>query len=91
MLGTHTHIATADETILPAGTAYQTDVGMVGLKESVIGIDKEIIIEKFLTNKSKAHDIPDHGNCIVNATLVTIDPDTRKALTIERIYQEVTV
>ncbi len=91
MLGTHTHIVTADETVLPQGTAYQTDVGMVGLKESVIGVDKDIIIEKFLTGKSKAHDIPEHGNCIVNATMITIDPQTRKALSIKRIFNEVTV
>lgn len=91
ILGTHTHVVTADETILPQGTAYQTDVGMVGLKESVIGIDKDIIIEKFLTEKSKAHDISEHGTCIINATLITIDPQTRKATSIKRIFNEVTV
>jgi metallophosphoesterase (TIGR00282 family) len=91
VLGTHTHIPTADETILPHGTAYITDVGMVGLKDSVIGVDKDIIIEKFLTEKGRAHDITDQGTCVINAVLVVIDTQTKKAKHIERILRETNV
>jgi len=91
VLGTHTHIPTADEKIMPQGTAYITDVGMVGLKESVIGIDKDIIIKKFLTQEPITHDIPDKGPCLINAVLVTIDSTTKKTKKIERIYKEIIV
>src|SRR5579885_1362615 len=49
MIGTHTHIPTADERILPGGTAYQTDVGMTGPYDSVIGADKQLVLRRFLT------------------------------------------
>jgi 2',3'-cyclic-nucleotide 2'-phosphodiesterase len=91
VLGTHTHVPTADERILPGGTAYITDVGMAGLKDSVIGVDKDIIIEKFVTEKGRAHDITDHGRCVVNAVFVTIDPQSRRAEHIERVYREAEV
>lgn len=91
VLGTHTHVPTADETILPKGTAYITDVGMVGLKESVIGVDKDIILGKFLGERTGSHDIPDHGLCVVNAVRLTIDPATRQATSIDRIHREITI
>lgn len=91
IVGTHTHIPTADETILPHGTAYITDVGMVGLKESVIGVDKDIILNNFTNTKTTAHDIPDHGPCVVNAVLVSIDPSTRRTTDIRRIHREITI
>jgi len=91
VLGTHTHIPTADEKILPHGTAYISDVGMVGLKESVIGVDKEIVINNFLGTKTSAHDIPEHGPCILNAVFIEIDPVSRQAKSLNRIYREVTV
>jgi 2',3'-cyclic-nucleotide 2'-phosphodiesterase len=91
VLGTHTHIPTADERILPGGTAYITDVGMVGLKDSVIGVDKHIIIEKFLTKKGHMHDIPEQGLCIINAVMVQLNTGTKKADAIKRIYQEIEV
>lgn len=91
VFGTHTHVATADEKILPKGTAYITDTGMVGLKESVIGIDKDIVIHNFLDEKSKAHDIPAKGLCLVNAVLVTINPENQLATDITRIYREIDI
>lgn len=91
VLGTHTHIPTADETILPGGTGYITDVGMAGLVKSVIGIDKNIIVDKFTEKDSRAHDISDHGDCVVNAVAITIDPKTRKTTTITRIQKYVTI
>ncbi|MFA6553126.1 MAG: TIGR00282 family metallophosphoesterase [Patescibacteria group bacterium] len=91
VIGTHTHVPTADETILPKGTAYITDAGMVGLKESVIGVDKEIILNNFTNTKTTAHDIPDHGVCVVNAVLVSIDPITHRSTGIRRIYREISI
>jgi len=91
LLGTHTHIPTADGQILPQGTAYITDVGMVGAKESVIGVQKEIIIQNFLTQIGKSHEIPKQGICTVNAVLVEIDPETKRAIDIKRIDREVEI
>ena len=91
VLGTHTHIPTADGQILPQGTAYITDVGMVGAKESVIGVQKEIIIQNFLTQIGKSHEIPKQGICTVNAVLVEIDPETKRAIDIKRIDREVEI
>ncbi|MFA5134809.1 MAG: TIGR00282 family metallophosphoesterase [Patescibacteria group bacterium] len=91
VLGTHTHIQTADERILPNGTAYISDIGMVGLRDSVIGIDKDVIVNNFLEKRRLPHDIPEHGVCTVGAVQLEIDPHTQKAVRITRISTEVTV
>jgi len=85
VLGTHTHIQTADEKIQENGTAYITDVGMTGPEVSVIGLDKEIIIDNFLTQINKSADIPETDTCQINAVYLEIDPKTQKALKIKRI------
>lgn len=87
VLGTHTHIQTADERILPKGTAYLTDVGMTGPYDSVIGRNKDRIIERFLTGMPTrfelgTEDIELHG------ALVEIDEATGKALAIERVREK---
>ena len=84
VLGTHTHVQTADEQILEGGTAYITDIGMNGPKDSVLGVKKEIIIEKFLTQSPLSHKVAT-GDSIINAVVVTIDIDTKKASDIKRI------
>lgn len=84
VLGTHTHIQTADERILPGGTAYITDVGMAGPMDSVLGVKKEIIIEKFLTQLPKSHKVAS-GEMILNAVVIEIDKETRKAVKIKRL------
>ncbi len=89
VLGTHTHVQTADERILSKGTAYITDVGMTGPIDSVLGIKKEIIIEKFLTQMPQSHKVAS-GDAIFNAVLVTVDLDTKAALKIKRINKLVT-
>lgn len=91
VLGTHTHIPTADITILPRGTGYVTDVGMVGVKESVIGVDKDIIIQKFLTQRPVAHAIPDKNLCLVNSVFLEINLNNKKTTKIKRIDQEVEI
>lgn len=87
LLGTHTHIQTADAQISQKGTAYMTDVGAVYLEDSVIGVSKEIVIKKFLTDLPLTHEIPDKGTCIFNAVLITLDSKTGKAKDILPIYE----
>jgi hypothetical protein len=84
VFGTHTHIQTADERILPKGTAYLTEVGMVGPSESVIGITKEIAIEKFLTQMPRRFEVAP-GPCVFSAVLFEVDTAVGKALSIERL------
>ena len=85
VLGTHTHVPTADEKILPGGTGYITDVGMVGAADSVIGVKKEIVIEQFLTQINQSHELAEEGEVSVNAVLVEIDEKTGKCTGIKRV------
>lgn len=73
VLGTHTHVATADARILPKGTGYITDVGMVGLRDSSLGIDKDLTLQRFLTGQKIQHEIPEHGVVSLNAVLLDLD------------------
>lgn len=82
--GTHTHVQTADERILPGGTAYISDVGMTGPMNSVIGVKKELVIEKFITQLPRRFEVAE-GLYQFNAVLVEIDGDSRRAVSIERI------
>jgi metallophosphoesterase (TIGR00282 family) len=84
VLGTHTHIPTADERVLPGGTAYQTDVGMSGPYDSVIGVEKELVLKKFLTGMPGKFEAA-KGNPKICAALVTCDPATGRATRIQRI------
>jgi len=88
VLGTHTHVGTVDAKILPQGTAYLTDVGMTGPSDSVIGSDKEAVLERFLTSLPNRLSVA-AGPCMLNATLVEVDEDTGKASMIERIDRTV--
>jgi metallophosphoesterase (TIGR00282 family) len=83
VIGTHTHIPTADERILPEGTAYQTDVGMTGSYAGVIGVEKGPIIRKFQTALPVRME-PAKGTVELHATIVTADPETGKAVKIRR-------
>lgn len=83
VLGTHTHVPTADDRILPGGTAYQTDVGMSGPYDSVIGVEKELVLHRFLTGMPGKFEAA-RGNPKMCATLVTCDPDTGRASAIQR-------
>ncbi|MBF0368625.1 MAG: TIGR00282 family metallophosphoesterase [Magnetococcales bacterium] len=75
VLGTHTHIPTADGRVLPGGTAYQTDIGMTGCYDSVIGMRSEGIIERFLTCLPRKFE-PVHGNGMLTGALVRLDAKT---------------
>ncbi len=83
VLGTHTHVPTADERILPGGTAYLSDAGMVGSSNSVIGMRREQAMEKFLTSLPQRFE-PARGDLILCAAVVEADPATGRALKVTR-------
>ncbi|ORT99467.1 Phosphoesterase [Anaerovibrio sp. JC8] len=84
VVGTHTHIQTADERILPQGTAYITDLGMVGPWNSVLGVKSDIIIKKFTSCMPARFDLAD-GPGVYSALLVEFDDTTNKPTRVERI------
>ncbi|NCO83843.1 MAG: TIGR00282 family metallophosphoesterase [Nitrospirae bacterium CG02_land_8_20_14_3_00_44_33] len=84
VIGTHTHVQTADEKILPNSTAYITDVGMTGPAVSIIGIEKEQIIERFLLQMPMRFEVA-KGEGILCAVVIEIDEKTGKAAAIQRL------
>lgn len=84
VLGTHTHVPTADERVLPGGTAYQTDVGMSGPYDSVIGVEKELVLHRFLTGMPGKFEAA-KGNPKMCAVIISCDPGTGRASAIQRI------
>jgi metallophosphoesterase (TIGR00282 family) len=87
LIGTHTHIPTADETVLPQGTAYVTDVGMSGPYDSVIGIEKQDVIQKFLSQLPARFEVA-RGDVRLSAVLIEADAATGRALSIQRIVRK---
>jgi metallophosphoesterase (TIGR00282 family) len=83
VLGTHTHVPTADTRILPGGTAYQTDVGMTGPYDSVIGVDKQIIIQRFLTSLPVRMEAA-KGSVELHSVILEVDESSGKAGSIRR-------
>jgi 2',3'-cyclic-nucleotide 2'-phosphodiesterase len=88
VMGTHTHVQTADEEILAAGTAYITDVGMNGSHDSVIGVKKELILQKTLSGMPVRFEAAAEGNQI-NAVYLELDAETGKAQKIIRIRRKI--
>ncbi len=88
LLGTHTHVQTADETILPQGTAYITDLGMTGPVDSVLGMKKEAVIERFLTQRPARFEVAT-GLAQIQGVILEIDINTFKVKRILRISQTV--
>ncbi|ACM60090.1 hypothetical protein B0S90_1280 [Caldicellulosiruptor bescii] len=84
LYGTHTHVQTADEKILPNGTAYITDIGMTGPYDSVLGVDKDIVIQKFTTLLPVRFEVA-KGKAQFNGIVFEVDNNSGKAVSIERI------
>ncbi len=84
VVGTHTHVQTADDQILPKGTAYITDIGMTGPLHSVIGVKKELAIDKFLTGMPRRFEVAS-GPSVFSAVLLELDARLGKAVGLERI------
>jgi len=85
VLGTHTHVQTADEKILEKGTAYITDVGMTGPEKSVIGMDLEASIKRFVTTLPERYKVSDDKNVILNGCILKVNDETCRVEKIERI------
>jgi 2',3'-cyclic-nucleotide 2'-phosphodiesterase len=83
VVGTHTHIPTADTRLLPGGTAYQTDAGMTGPYDGVIGVQKEIILRRFLTSLPVRMEAAKNG-VELHAVIVSVDETTGKATAVKR-------
>jgi calcineurin-like phosphoesterase len=86
VFGTHTHVQTADDEILPKGTGYITDVGMVGPKESIIGADKSIVIDTFITEIPEKKPVAS-GECMFNGVIIEVDDATNKTIAIKRVQK----
>jgi metallophosphoesterase (TIGR00282 family) len=87
VVGTHTHVPTADAHILSGGTAYVSDVGMTGGEESIIGFDKEDFMGLFL-EKGPARIGVSKGPAVLNAVVIDLEVESRRAVSIERVYRE---
>ena len=83
--GTHTHVQTSDETVLPDGTGYITDLGMCGAVDSVLGVKKEIVIEKFRTALPVRFDTMETGPCTLEGCLFDIDETTGRCRSVQRL------
>ena len=87
MVGTHTHIPTADTRILEKGTAYQTDIGMCGDYNSVIGMNKENSIKKFFSSKDATNHFPAEGEATISGIIIEADNKTGLANKISRLIE----
>ncbi len=85
VFGTHTHVQTADEQVLPKGTGYITDLGMTGTVQSVLGVQPDIIIEKFKTNMPARFDYAKNSENMVNGCIFTVDEKTGQCTGVKRI------
>jgi calcineurin-like phosphoesterase len=85
VVGTHTHVATADEQVLPKGTAYITDVGMTGPHNSVIGMNKDAMVRRFLDGLPARFEVAD-GDARLNAVLIDADEANGLARSISRVH-----
>ena len=85
IFGTHTHVQTADEEILEKGTAYITDIGMIGPKNSIIGMDTEVALKRFLTALPEKYKVAT-GDAIFNSVMFKINDETNKVEEIRRFF-----
>ncbi len=86
VVGTHTHVQTSDEVILPGGTAYLTDLGMSGVKDSAIGRDLQAVLGTFLTGMPGKFDLA-KGEALLEGVLIEVDPKTGRSRRIERVRE----
>ena len=77
VVGTHTHIQTSDERILPGGTGYITDVGMTGFYDGILGINRHEVITRFITSLPQRHVVPDEGRSVLSGVIIDINKEGR--------------
>jgi metallophosphoesterase (TIGR00282 family) len=85
IVGTHTHVQTADERILPGGTAYITDAGMTGLYDGILGVDRDAVMKRFLTGLPSRFEVPKTGRTQLSAVIIDLDKKSGTAKAISRI------
>ncbi|WP_394232456.1 TIGR00282 family metallophosphoesterase [Niallia oryzisoli] len=85
VIGTHTHVQTADNRILPKGTAYLSDVGMTGPYDGILGMDREVVLKRFLTNMPARFEVPKTGRTQLSAVCIEVDIKSGIAKKMERI------
>jgi len=90
VIGSHTHVQTADERILPEGTAYLSDAGMCGPRDSVIGVKRELVIERFLKQMPARFEVAG-GPALLQGALIDVDETTGRARAITRVQQTIEV
>jgi hypothetical protein len=86
VVGSHTHVQTSDERILPGGTAFQTDVGMCGPIDSVIGVKHEQVIRRFITHMPTKFDVAS-GRVVVQGAIISVDRETGRATAVKRVQE----
>ena len=91
IVGTHTHVATSDNKILPSGTAFVSDLGMVGAKNSILGMDKDASISRFFNGKRNRMTPVEKGEMIFNSVLIETDNLSKKAVSISRLDKEISI
>jgi len=90
VVGSHTHVQTADERILPQGTAYLSDAGMCGPRDSVIGVKRELVLDRFLSQMPTRFEVAT-GPALLQGALIDVDEASGRATTITRVQQTVEV
>lgn len=85
VVGTHTHVQTADERILPGGTAYQSDVGMTGPYDGILGMDREAVLKRFLTSLPTRFEVSTGSRTQLSGVIIDLDKKTGKATKIQRV------
>jgi metallophosphoesterase (TIGR00282 family) len=89
VIGSHTHIPTADARLLPGGTAFVTDVGMVGPRDSILGVEPSLVIDGFLSQLPTRFHTVERGPVVFNSVLVQVDDESGRASSIRRIDSEI--
>jgi metallophosphoesterase (TIGR00282 family) len=84
VVGTHRHVQTADERVFPGGTAYITDLGLTGPTDGIIGVDRQLIIQRFMTQMPVKFETA-KGPAALHGVVITLDPDTGRATAIQRL------
>ena len=87
VVGTHTHVQTADNRVLPKVQRYVSDVGMTGPYDGILGMDREAVIHKFLTSLPVRFEVPKAAVSLLSAVLIDIDEKSGKAVNIEQYYK----
>ena len=88
VVGSHTHVPTADARVLPGGTAFVSDTGMVGPRDAVLGVRTDIILERFRTMLPRRFEVAEGGPAVFNSVLIDVDDATGRARSIERVDRE---